>query len=448
VVTERDELAGDAFFGGEPTSTSPAAFDTPGGRQPPRRYQLARRRTGTVAALAVAAALIAITFVWLGIHTIANSKEGRVTQRPLTPLRRLPATPAGLLIGTDRDGQAVSLTVLGLSPSARGGNVIVLPVGTAVAIVAGEGAPVRLGSGFAEGGADGQQVLVESFLGITISTASAADETQLARLLTPLTPVTLQLDEPVVDTDAGGQPVQLFPAGSVRLDAADAARFLLARETNRSEIDRLDRVRRFWQAAFATASTDNTAGNTATNTTTTVVDVATAVPPSDVGGFVDDLRAGPVQVISLPVAAVLDTTRNPDHVDLLDVDATTVRLLMARVLPGAVSPSDTELRCWVINPTGDANLSYQAVGALVYLHVNVILVTESSSTVPDRTRIAYGTPSGQRSVFLTGLFGRGELVATDEPVDGIDVTITLGRDFQAAQAAGTPLPSTTTIGGG
>jgi anionic cell wall polymer biosynthesis LytR-Cps2A-Psr (LCP) family protein len=444
VVTERDEVAGDAFFGGEPTSTSPAAFDPPGRRQPARRHQLARRRTGTVAALAVAAALIAVTFVWLGIHTIANSKEGRVTQRPLTPLRRLPATPAALLIGTDRDGQAVSLTVFGLSPGAHGGNIIVLPVGTAVEIVAGEGAPVRLGSGFAEGGVDGQQVLVESFLGITISTASAADETQLTRLLTPLTPVTLQLDEPVVDTDASGQPVELFPTGTVRLDAAGAARFLLARETNRSEIDRLDRVRRFWQAAFATASTDNTADNT----TTTIVDVATAVPPSDVGGFVDDLRAGSVQVNSLPVAAVLDTKRNPDHVDLLDVDATTVRLLMARILPGAVSPSDTELRCWVINPTGDANLSYQAVGALVYLHVNVILVTESSSTVPDRTRIAYGTPSGQRSVFLTGLFGRGELVATDEPVDGIDVTITLGRDFQAAQAAGTPLPSTTTIGGG
>lgn len=442
MVTDRNELAEDAFFGGEPTTTSPAALDAPGGRPPPRRHQLARRRSSAVAALAVVAALIAVTFVWLGIHTIANSKEGRVTQRPLAPLRRLPATPAALVIGTDRDGQTVSLTVLGLSPGARGGSVIVLPVGTAVDIVAGGGAPVRLGSGFAAGGVDGQQVLVESFLGITISTAAAADETQLTRLLTPLTPVTVQLDEPVVDTDASGQPVQLFPAGTVRLDAAGAARFLLARETNRSEIDRLDRVRRFWLAAF------DASNNTANNTPTTVADVATAVTPSDVGGFIDDLRAGTVQVTSLPVAAVLDSTRNPDHVDLLDVDATTVRLLMARALPGAVSPSDTGLRCWVINPTGDANLSYQAVGALVYLHVNVILVTESSSTVPDRTRIAYGTPSGQRSVFLTGLFGRGELVATDEPVDGIDVTITLGRDFQAAQAAGTPLPSTTTIGGG
>jgi hypothetical protein len=174
-----------------------------------------------------------------------------------------------------------------------------------------------------------------------------------------------------------------------------------------------------------------------------------ASTPSDLVGFVDDLRAGSVQIDSFPVTAVLDPTRNPDHVDLLDVDAATVRLLMARALPGAVSPTDTELRCWVINPTGDADLSYRAVAALVYLHVNVMLVTESSSDVPDRTRLAYGTPSGQRSVFLTGIFGRGELVATDEPVDGIDVTITLGRDFQAAQAAGATLPSTTTtIGGG
>ncbi len=171
--------------------------------------------------------------------------------------------------------------------------------------------------------------------------------------------------------------------------------------------------------------------------------------PTDVGGFLDDLRSGSVQIDSLPVTAVLDPTRNPDHVDLLDVDAATVRLLMARILPGAVSPTDTELRVWVINPTGDPDLSYRAVGVLVYLHVNVMLVTESSSLVPDRTRLAYGTPLGQRSVFLTGIFGRGELVATDEPVDGIDVTITLGHDFQAAQAAGVTLPpTTTTIGGG
>jgi hypothetical protein len=437
VVTEHDRLDDDVLALGEPTTSSFAALDAVR-RPPPRRHQLARRRSGAVAVLALVAVLIAASFAWLGAHTIANSKEGRITQRPLTPSRRLPATPAALLIGTDRDGQAVSLTVFGLSPGGHGGNVIVLPAGAAVDIVEGEGAPVRLGSGFASGGADGQQVLVESFLGITISAAVAADESQLAQVLAPLAPVTLQLDEPVIDTDATGQPVQLFPAGSVTLDAAGAARFLLARDTGGSEIDRLDRVRRFWVAAFSTAN----------STTTAASPTSTAVLPTDLGGFVADLRSGSVQIDSLPVTAVLDPTRNPDHVDLLDVDATTVRLLMARVLPGAVSPTDTELRVWVINPTGDPDLSYRAVGALVYLHVNVMLVTESSSLVPDRTRLAYGTPLGQRSVFLTGVFGRGELVATDEPVDGIDVTITLGHDFQASQAAGTPLPSTTTTGGG
>jgi hypothetical protein len=436
VVTERERLD-DFFSSTEPTTKSAKTIS---GRRPPRRHQLARRRSGAVGVVALAAAVLAAAMVWLGIHTIANSKEGRVTQRPLTPLRRLPATPSALLIGTDRDGQAVSLTVFGLSPGAHGGNVIVLPVGAAVDVVAGEGAPVRLGSGYAAGGADGQQVLVESFLGIAISTATAADETQLTQLLARLTPITVQLDEPVVDSDATGQPVELFPAGSVRLEAADAARFLLARETNRSEIDRIDRVRRFWAAAFASATTS-------ASSVVAPAPAATAVP-ADLARYVGALRTGDVRIDALPLTAVLDGPRNPDHVDLFDVDPILVRLLVARVLPGAVSPTDIELRCWVINPTGDAALSYQAVAALVYVHVNVMLVTESSSAVPDRTRIAYGTPSGQRSVFLTGVFGRGELVATDEPVDGIDITITLGRDFQAAKAAGVPLPSTTTTGGG
>jgi hypothetical protein len=433
VVTERTGLESDPFFSDEPF----AAGDGPPPRRPPRRERLARRRSTVVAVLALVAALLAAGFVWLGIRTIANSKEGRITERPLRPLRRLPPTPAALLVGTDRDGQAVSLTVFGLGPGGRGGHVIVLPAGAAVDIVEGEGAPVRLGSGFASGGVDGQQVLVESFLGVTISASAADDEAQLAQLLAPLTPVAVQLDEPVTDTGADGQPVELFPAGTVELDATGAARFLLARESDRSEIDRLDRVQRFWTAAFANS------GGTAPATSAPSGSAAT--PTSDVAGFVANLRAGAVQVDTLPVTAVLDPSRNPDHADLLDVDRTAVRLLMARVLPGAVSPSDTDLRVWLINPTGDASLSYQAVAALVYVHVNVMLVTESSAVVPDRTRLAYGTPLGQRSVFLTGIFGRGELVATDEPVDGIDVTITLGRDFQAAGAS---LPATTTTAGG
>ncbi len=247
MVTERDRLDDDLLALGEPTTTSAFAALDAVRRQPPRRHQLARRRSRAVAILALVAALIAVLFVRLGIHTIANSKEGRITQRPLTPLRRLPATPAALLIGTDRTGQAVSLTVFGLSPGGRGGNVIVLPASAAVDIVAGKGAPVRLGSGFASGGADGQQVLVESFLGITISAATAADESQLARVLAPLTPITLELGEPVIDTNAGGEPVQIFPSGTVTLDAAAVARFLLARyrwlrdRSSRSSASILDR---------------------------------------------------------------------------------------------------------------------------------------------------------------------------------------------------------------
>ena len=138
-----------------------------GSRRVDRR--LARRRTVSLRRSRSSPRWWRSALVWLGIHTIANSKEGRTTQRPSTPSRRLPATPAALLVGIDRDGQAVSLTIFGLSPSGRGGHAIVLPAGAAVDIVDGRGAPVRLGSGFESGGIDGQQVLVESFLGITIS---------------------------------------------------------------------------------------------------------------------------------------------------------------------------------------------------------------------------------------------------------------------------------------
>ena len=64
---------------------------------------------------------------------------------------------------------------------------------------------------------------------------------------------------------------------------------------------------------------------------------ATEEAPTDVAGFLAAIGAGPRTVVSLTVTPALDLVTNPDGIDLLEVDTVDMRILMARILPTAVS---------------------------------------------------------------------------------------------------------------
>ena len=416
-----------------------AAEATPGPARRPRRTPAHTRRARTVAVsvVAVAAAVAVPLLVVKATRTIANSKAGRTSATTVLLAGALPDTPAALLVAVGPGNEVVGLSVLALGPSGSGGAVVVVPAGTELA-TAGSNTSTRLASAYATGGLAAERDALEGVLGITTSFAEEVDEAGLASLLAPYAPLHVVFEEPVLDTDGAGQERQLYPAGTIDLSAAQAARVLLARGPNESEITRLPRTTAVWAAALA-----NGAGS-ATTTATSGGASAGVSAPTTAAGQLAAIAGATAAVHLLPVHPVLDAVANPDGLDLLAPDNAGQKLLMAQVLPGAISPANSNIRFQVINASGNDDVLYTAVGRLVFVGANVVVVSAPSGTQQE-TVIEYQDPSRKAEASrYVPVLGTATVRQSTSLIDGIDATIVLGQDFATFMQAENAKSTTTT----
>lgn len=423
---------------------------------PKRRRKLHRIRTRPwrttlMAAMAIGVAIALPLLGLLAARTIANSREGRAVE-PTVPVGQLPSTPASVLVGLDRAGRPASITVMSVAASGSGGTVVIMPLSTA-AYLDGLAKPKRLDAAYELEGLDGQARAVGSVLGVSTTAAQEVDADGLAALLEPYTPVSVTLDTPVLDSDDEGTTTELFPAGDVTLSARDAARLLLARVDGESELARVPRAEALWRAMLAGPGGSATVTSTVTSTAggTSVASGGAGSAPSDLAGFLRAVSAGPVGVEVLRVQPAFDPA-DPGAAELLQADVAYLRLLVASVMPGAVSPSNGNISFRVINPLGDPTYAYRAVGRLAAVQANVVLVTETSGPVPDRTVVIWHSPAGEvQAGAFAPVLGATAPTASEERIDGIDATVILGRDFpgylaaEDAKVAPAPTTSTTTV---
>jgi hypothetical protein len=442
----------------EPALPAPPAPSEAGAADPeaakpepgkPRRIaaHTRRARTGAVAVIAVASAIALPLLVVKASRTIANSKAGR-TATTVAPARSsVPDTPAALLVEIGADGTVGGLTLLGLDASGSGGSVIIVPAGTEW-FTTGTARPVRLASAFDQGGGlDAQRDAVEGVLGITTSIGEQVDEAGLAALLAPYAPVRVTLDDRVLDTDSSGQERVLYPAGPVQLTAAQAAHVLLSHGPNESEIARLPRTEAVWKAVLSAAHATRTAtSSTATVTTGSSVASSTPSSPAEPATVADQLAAiagGNAAVHQLTVRPVLDAVENPDGLDLLAPDNTSQKLLMAELLPGAISPANSNIRFRLVNATGQPDLLAAAVGRLVFVGANVVMVSQAPSPTKE-TVIEYEDESRKaEATRYMPVVGPSVVRPTADRVDGIDATLVLGQDFAAFVQAENAKPGAT-----
>ena len=261
------------------------------------------------------------------------------------PAGRLPSTPAALLVALDDAGAPAGLTVLSVAADGRGGTAVVVPLGTA-AYLDGLAKPVRVDSAFKDGGLDAQTRAVESVLGISTTTSQAVNEDQVASLLAPYTPVEVTFDTPVLETASNGATREVLSAGEHRLTAREAAQVLLASVDGESELARLPRQQAVWTALLDRADSASAASTTTPTSAGTPADA-----PSDVAGFLAAATSGPVGVHALRVQPSFDPSA-PSGPELLQADVGYLRLLVATVMPGAVSPSNGNISFRIVNPLG------------------------------------------------------------------------------------------------
>jgi hypothetical protein len=415
----------------EPRPDEPASDVSPVLEPPRRRRRRTALRTRPLRTALVALAIVAVAvavplLVVKATRTIANSKAGRTIESVGVTTNRLPDTPAALLVAIGPDGTVAGLTVLALDGSGSGGTAVVVPAGTEVPPVAGQ-PDSRLGAAFDNGLAAEREAL-EGVLGITTSIAEQVDEAGLAALLQPYAPISVTLDDPALGTGANGQEVVLQPAGPVELTAAQAAELLMARGPNESEIARLPRTTAIWAAVLAAGAGRD-------------VPAASAVSPTTWAAQLAAAASGRSTAQTLPARPVLDAVANPEGLDLLAPDDAPMKLLLAQVMPGAISPANDNIRLRIVNATGDPDLLTDAVTRLVSVGANVVIVSEEPASAA--TLIEYQDQRDQAEAeTYVPVVGPATVRQGDERIDGIDATIILGQDF-ATFVRSQPAPSGT-----
>jgi hypothetical protein len=407
-----------------------------------------RRWTWIAAAVGVGAALAVPLLARLAAQTLGDSTTGTLDQ-PEPTLARLASTPGALLMSVEGD-EVVGLTVFALDDSGTGGTVLVLPTGSS-AVMDGFDRPNRLAAAYTSGGADEQVTAAEGLLGVTFSATDQLDEAGLRALLAPLAPISVDLPEPVVRTIDGTDQI-LLPKGPQDLTADQAAAVLFARRTGESESFRLPNEVAVWKGIMAAVGRaeqgdgdPEPAGSTASSPGTS------GAAPAEVPAFLQAVGAGPSQVVTLPVTRAVDAVTNPDGIDLLQLDVIDLRMLMARILPSAVSPTGSGLRIRLVNHTGEPAALYDATARLQFVGANVVAIDDAASgPATGVTSISYDPALTQEQVDdLTIATGPAAANPASGRIDGIDVTIDLGQDFltflKTSGAAG-DVSTTTTAG--
>jgi hypothetical protein len=405
-----------------------------------------RARTGVVAVVAVASAVAVPLLVIKASRTIANSKAGRTATTIAPAQTSVPDTPAALLVEVTPDGTVGALTLLALDGSGSGGAIIVLPAGTEW-FTSGTARPVRLASAFdGGGGLHAERDAVEGVLGITTAIGEQVDEAGLAALLAPYAPLKVTLDDRVLDTDSSGQEKVLYPPGPVTLTAAQAAHVLLAHGPNESEIARLPRTNAVWAAVLAARAARASSARASTPSTAAGNGASSPAEPATVADQLAAIAGGEASVHQLTVRPVLDAVENPDGLDLLAPDNTSQKLLIAELLPGAISPANSNIRFRLVNATGDPDMLAAAVGRLAFVGANVVMVGEAAASTKE-TVIEYQDESRKaEATRYMPVVGPSTVRPTTDRIDGIDATLILGQDFAtfvAAEAATSAAASTT-----
>jgi LytR cell envelope-related transcriptional attenuator/cell envelope-related transcriptional attenuator-like protein len=273
---------------------------------------------------------------------------------------------------------------------------------------------ITLAAAYQDGGVDAVVTQVERLLNVAVQESVELDAAGWSTLVEPVNPLSVTLDDAVLD----------WSAGDVDLTAGDVGPFLAARNDEESELARLSRQELFWRAWLPEVE----AGGDQ------------AVPGESsvgIGRFVRGLAAGDALVNSLPVEPASDVLEE----QFVAVQAMMVPLV-AQEIPYPQEPTPgSRIKVRLLNGTGEEDLAIHAAAPLVAAGAEISVTGNASSFQEEETRLVYAT-SRQREAAeaLQAALGIGVVEAeqSDEGIppteegDRIDVTVILGADAPEA----------------
>ncbi len=401
----------------------------------------ARRRRRMIAAM-VTSGLSVIALpggLFLGTNSLLHASGGNSIDSRGTI--DIPSSVVEMLAVINSRNEVASLALLAVTPEGKGGTIVSIPAG-AMADVAKTEQPRRIADSYATGGLQALQTDVENLLNITVDFADDMTVTEFAVVLATVGTQPVVLQQPVTDTGADGTSIVVLESGSSTATPDLLAAGLASSQTGTPESARLPQVKALWnsiaRAGVATPSSE------VSGTTSSVLPLDASVYTST-AAFVNALLMGEIDVWQFSSTLFTDAVRNPNQVDLYGLDGGEVLMVMASVVPSALTVTSANIAVMVDIPFASAVVAKEVVTRLAFLGANVVLIRQSPDLATERTTVYYNDSIARTEAESNPtLLGPLEFTESKEVISGVNLRIVLGNDFVAFLGQGSATSTSTT----
>ena len=401
----------------------------------------ARRRRRMIAAM-ITSGLSVIALpggLFLGTNSLLRASGGNSIDSRGTV--DIPSSVVEMLAVINSRNEVASLALLAVTPEGKGGTIVSIPVGS-MADVAKTEQPRRIADSYTTGGLQALKTDVENLMNITVDFADDVTATELAAVLSSVGTQPVVLQQPVTDTGADGVPVVVLESGSSTASPELLAAGLASSQTGTPESARLPQVKALWnsiaRAGVATPAPDVAASTSSISPLDVTAFVSTSV-------FMKALLTGEIDVWQFSSTLFTDDVRNPNKVDLYGLDGGEVLMVMASVVPSALTVTNANVAVMIDIPFASASVAKEVVTRLAYLGANVVLIRQSPDLATERTTVYYNDSIAKTEAeAYPTLLGPLEFMESKDVISGVNLRIVLGNDFVAFLGQGSATSTSTT----
>ncbi|MEM9033176.1 MAG: LCP family protein [Actinomycetota bacterium] len=317
-------------------------------------------------------------------------------------------TPKALLVQVDDDGALVAATVAVVDGTGRGGGVVFIPA-SSLLDVPSFGLETLTGA-YENDGIDLVGLTIENLLGVSFDHVALVDDSSWAELVGEAAPLQVENPNPIETVD-DGRIIVTLDAGPAQLTADEVGDFLSARSTDEPDLNRLLRHDVVWRAWLEGLS---------------AIDYPIADVRADLQAFFHALADGPVDYRLLPVETISGTGADTQYEPVTDE----IDELVGEFAPDAVAGANRRIRVQLLNGAGTPGLAPTATDLLVPAGARIDLRDNARTFDYGVTQfVYYRDEQRQAAERLRDALGLGEVVRDRNPIDVVDVTVVLGRDF-------------------
>jgi hypothetical protein len=377
--------------------------------------------------------------LFIGTNSLLHASGGDSVDEAAT--LDIPNTAVEMLAVRNSRNEITAIALLAVAPEGKGGTIVSVPVG-ASADVASTEAPRRIADSFATGGLEALTTDVQNLLNITVDFADDVTAPELSVAMSSIGAQPVVLAQPVIEGALNEKSTVVLPAGSSTVLPDVIANALTASQQGIPESARLPQVEQLWTAV----ANGGVAVSDASETTST-----NSVAPFSIQSlnstlsFFTALFAGEIDVWQLSASLFTDAQRNPNNADLYGLNSAEVLMVMASVVPSALTVTSTNIAVMVDVPFANSDIAEEAVTRLAFLGASVVLVREPTEPAVERTMVYYNDSIAlAEAEKYESLMGPLEFVESKDVISGVNLRIVLGNDFVAFLGQGSSTSASTT----